>query len=217
MLPALVAGNPVEAEVQLTCGSEWSSSARIELCVAPVPAIVRKPYTPSHLPLHYAALSGDVATALKQLDKMSSDRVRALDEWGTEAASLALFHGHRVLYTLLMWRSLNWPALAVCQLVRARMELESNLIDGKMFVSVRESVHEYVQHATSDFSYRPIKYQTPTFSQSYRGPLAIMLLPEIPYTEHEGATPSRTPTGAHRRGSLDVLLQAIEVLSDVVF
>lgn len=47
-----------------------------------------------------------------------------MDDFGTEPAALALFHGNRVMYALLVWKALNWPAIAVCQLLRARMELE---------------------------------------------------------------------------------------------
>ena len=28
------------------------------------------------------------------------------------------------MYALCVWKSLNWPAMAVCQMLRARMELE---------------------------------------------------------------------------------------------
>ena len=125
---------------------------------------------------------------------------------------MALFHGHRVLYTLLMWKANNWPALAVCQLLRARMELEAGLIGGDMFLSVRESVQEFVLGSGPSIPYRPVKYQTTALPEAYRGPLAIMLLPEIPFTEHETAAPARSHT--HRRGSLDVLLQAIEAVGE---
>ncbi len=54
----------------------------------------------------------------------SPSEVRKADELGTEPASLALFHGNRVMYALCVWKSLNWPAMAVCQMLRARMELE---------------------------------------------------------------------------------------------
>jgi hypothetical protein len=205
----------VQVTLELWRGDDWRTQATLEVSAAPAIPFLHAPYTPMQLPLHYAALSGDMTTALRLLDKMPSDRVRALDDWGTEAAALALFHGHRVLYALLTWRALRWPALAVCQLLRARMELESSLIDAKMFWSVRESVHEFVHDAVHDIRYRPIKYQTSCAAHSHRGPLAIMLLPEIPYTDHESAAPERgTSTGVHRRGSLDVLLQAIEVLSE---
>ncbi len=215
VLPFLSQGHREVVSVELRRGEDWSTRAPLEVSAVPGVQFPHAPYTPMHLPLHYAALSGDVTAALRLLDKMPSDGVRTRDEWGTEAAALALFHGHRVLYALLTWRSLHWPALAVCQLLRARMELESNLIDAEMFWSVRESVHEFVHDALHDIRYRPIKYQTSCVAHSDRGPLAIMLLPEIPYTEHESAAPVRaSSTSVHRRGSLDVLLQAIEVISE---
>lgn len=141
------------------------------------------------------------------------------------------------MYALLVWRALNWPAMAVCQLLRARMELEvilysphpllvfdfsflqSGLIDGSVFLSVREGILDLVNNSGPGIKYRPIQYQIPSSTpSSYRGPLAVMLLPEVPYLgtdiRENVANSAYTLLTPHRRGSLDVLLQAIDACNE---
>ncbi len=82
-------------------------------------------------------------------------------------------------------------------------------------MSVREGILDLVHNSGPGIKFRPIQYQIPnSCASSYRGPLAVMLLPEVPCVLSE--TREKVPTSSfslmtpHRRGSLDVLLQAIE-------
>lgn len=198
-------------EVQLKCDGKYFT-ASVELSNnVPARAVPHKPYTPSHLPLHYAALGGNVTSVIMHLDQLSSDQIKVFDECGTEPAALALFGGNRVIYSLFCWKSFNWPVYAVCQMLRCRLELDSSLIEVEQFSSVRDGIHEFVFHSGPNMVYRPVKYKTFS-SVENQGSLAVMLLPEIPYTEHEATEPPMYPNNSHRRGSLDLLLKAIDTV-----
>jgi hypothetical protein len=93
------------------------------------------------------------------------------------------------------------------------------LIDGSVFQSVREGIHDLVSNSLPGITYRPIQYQIPSSAaSSYRGPLAVMLLPEVPYLgtdiRDNVANSAYSLLTPHRRGSLDVLLQAIEACNE---
>jgi hypothetical protein len=217
--------------VQLKCVGKYFC-AKVKLSCAPPRDIAHKPYSPSHLPLHYAALGGNVSSVIMHLDQLSSEQIRVFDECGTEPAALALFGGNRGIYllfflfffllffffsslpgiySLFCWKSFNWPVYAVCQLLRCRLELDSSLIEVEQFSSVRDGIHEFVFHSGPNMVYRPVKYKTFSTVEN-RGSLAVMLLPEIPYTEHEATEVPLYPNNSHRRGSLDLLLKAIDTV-----
>jgi len=54
---------------------------------------------------------------------------------GVQAATLALWRGNRVLFSLLFWHSHGWNISLVFHLLRVRLELNGGFIDGTSFCS----------------------------------------------------------------------------------
>lgn len=209
VIPELSFLKPTAQAVELVFECDGLSFTHM-LDLRMAPSVPSEPtYGPHHMPLHYATLTGNVSDLILTLESSAVDAVKAMDECGVQAAALALFFGKRCMFSLLLWKMYGWPVLAVCQLLRSRLELESRVIGVEQFDGVRDAVHEVVFNSGPSLVYRPVKYQTGSAASSQQDHLAIMLLQEIPYTEHVTASPSQR----HRRGSLDLILSAIDTSS----
>lgn len=204
---------PLQVQVLLECEGQVHRS-KLELTALPTQVVAQAPYSSEHLPLHFVALTGNVHNLIAAADQFTSAELRTTDECGVEASALALFFGKRIIFSLLVWKMLGWPIVAVCQLLRARLEFQSLTINAEQFSSVHETVHERILGTTSyGAAYRPVKYQTGSVSGLRSDPIAIMLLQEIPFTEDGGSATmheDRTRRTSHRRGSLDLILSAME-------
>ena len=95
------------------------------------------------------------------------------------------------------------------------MELESNLIDTDIFLGLRDTVHEFVHNFSAQARYKTVSYQTRKEEERRgRRSIANMLLREIPFTDHvNGLNPLEDDL--HRRGSLDVLVNAVALFRKV--
>lgn len=173
-------------------------------------------WSPTKYPLHYQVTREDVASVLDTLSACRHEMAEERDDRGIMPATLALWHGNRVIYTLFTWKALNWPVYAVSQLIRARLELESGVMDALTFFNLRDYLHNCVHVLGGTYVNPPAP--RPSASRSMSPPNAAAMVggfvaPEAPSVVAPPVfvqpRPVKVKKSTTRRGSLDVLLSAI--------
>lgn len=140
----------------------------------------------------------------------SKEEVNQEDRFGITPAAIALFNGNRVVFTSLVWKIFNWPVDSVAQLIRSRLELEAGVISAADF----EARQEFIRCSVFGEPMRDRVRFDVGFGDRASGSFSSIVgeLPSVTYPRRSFRIPGYGTQDGLRRGSLDILLSAIQNL-----